>query len=98
MKIPFNIPYLTGKEIEYLERSIDSRVFGGNGPFTKMVAACLEERYSVPRVLVTHSCTAALEMAALLSDIGPEDEVIVPSYTFSSTRRPRCFARTSQRS
>ena len=85
MTTRFNVPYLTGKEREYLEQVIENRVFGGNGPFTKRVAAALEERYGVQRVLLTHSCTGALEMAALLSGVGSGDEVIVPSYTFSST-------------
>ena len=85
MTIHFNVPYLTGRELEYLERVIGNRAFAGNGPFTKEVAAWLEQRYGVPRVLLTHSCTAALEMAALLLDLGPDDEVIIPSYTFPST-------------
>ncbi|UCC49507.1 MAG: dTDP-4-amino-4,6-dideoxygalactose transaminase [Gemmatimonadota bacterium] len=85
MSIRFNVPYLTGRELEYLQRVIDNRTFAGNGPFTAEVSRKLEERYDVPRVLLTHGCTAALEMAALLLDLGPNDEVIVPSYTFPST-------------
>jgi dTDP-4-amino-4,6-dideoxygalactose transaminase len=85
MTINFNVPYLSGNELSKLEQVIRNRAFAGNGPFTKQVARALEERYGVPHVLLTHSCTAALEMAALLLDLEPGDEVIVPSYTFSST-------------
>ena len=92
MTILFNVPYLTGRELQYIRQAVESRVLGGNGPFTKKAAALLEGRYGVPRVLLTHSCTAALEMAALLSKVGPEDEVILPSYTFSSTAA--AFARS----
>lgn len=85
MTIHFNVPYVTGHELEKLEQVIRNGVFAGNGPFTQQVARTLEERYGVPHVLLTDSCTAALEIAALLLDLAPGDEVIVPSYTFSST-------------
>lgn len=81
----FNIPYVTGTEMAYLAEVVESRQFAGNGPFTKRVHQLLESRYSIPHVLLTHSCTAALELSALLLDLGPSDEVIVPSYTFCST-------------
>jgi dTDP-4-amino-4,6-dideoxygalactose transaminase len=83
--IKFNRPYLTGREQAYIADVFRNEFFAGNGPFTKRVHALLEQRYAVPHVLLTHSCTAALEMAALLHDCGPGDEVIVPSYTFTST-------------
>lgn len=83
--IPFNSPYVTGRELTYLEDVINSGHFAGNGPYTKRAQRLLEERYDVPHVLLTHSCTAALELAALLLDLQPDDEVIVPSYTFAST-------------
>lgn len=85
MTVAFNEPFVTGRELEYLAEVCRGRHFGGNGPFTKRVQRLLEERYGVPHVLLTHSATAALEMAALLLDTGPGDEVIVPSYTFVST-------------
>ena len=81
----FNIPYVAGTEMAYLAEVLESRQFAGNGTFTKRVQALLEERYGIAHVLLTHSCTAALEMAALLLDLGPGDEVILPSYTFCST-------------
>lgn len=90
--IPFNTPYLTGKELAYINEVMGSRRFGGAGNFTQRVHDLLEERYGCPKVLLTHSCTAALEMSALLLDLRPGDEVIIPSYTFCSTAS--AFART----
>ncbi len=84
-KINFNEPYLSGKELKYIEQVFDNKQFGGNGPFTKKVENFLCERYSVNKVLLTDSCTSALEMSALLLGIGVGDEVILPSYTFSTT-------------
>jgi dTDP-4-amino-4,6-dideoxygalactose transaminase len=81
----FNIPYVAGKEMRYLAEVVESRQFAGNGPFTKRIHRLLEDRYELPHVLLTHSCTGALELAALALDLGPGDEVIVPSYTFCST-------------
>ncbi len=69
----------------YLAEVVASRQFAGNGPFTKRIHRLLEDRYDIPHVLLTHSCTGALELAALLLGLGPGDEVIVPSYTFCST-------------
>ena len=84
-KIPFNRPSLTGKEMTYISESIAGGKISGDGPFTKKCHALLEEALGVPRALLTTSCTHALEMAALLLDIQPGDEVIVPAFTFVST-------------
>ena len=83
--IPFNWPYMTGKELYYIAESHFNGQLAGDGPFTKMCHAWLEQRCRCETALLTHSCTAALEMAALLLDIKPGDEVIMPSYTFVST-------------
>lgn len=83
--IPFNTPYMTGKELFYIAEAHFNHVLAGDGPFTKRCHTWLEERTGSSRVLLTHSCTAALEMAALLLDIQAGDEVIMPSYTFVST-------------
>lgn len=83
--IPFNKPYLTGKEFDYFHESHAAGKLSGDGPFTKHCHQWLEEQSGCEKALLTHSCTAALEMAALLLDIQPGDEVIMPSYTFVST-------------
>lgn len=83
--IPFNQPFVAGNEIEYIQQAIDNCHLSGNGKFTKKCQAYLEEKVKSHKVLLTHSCTAALEMAAILADIKPGDEVIMPSYTFVST-------------
>lgn len=83
--IQFNIPPFIGKELEYIERAVSNAKICGDGPFTKRCHACLEERFSAAKALLTTSGTHALEMAAMLCDIKPGDEVILPSYTFSST-------------
>lgn len=85
MPTPFNRPYLTGKEIEYLSEALAKRQLSGDGPFTKRCNAWLEKETGAHRALLTHSCTAALEMAAILADVCAGDEVIMPSYTFVST-------------
>jgi dTDP-4-amino-4,6-dideoxygalactose transaminase len=85
MHIPFNKPYLTGKEIAYIEQAVRSGKISGNGDFTQKCHEFFEKRYGFKKCLLTHSCTAALEMAAILLDIQPGDEVIMPSYTFVST-------------
>lgn len=82
---PFHVPFLTNAESAYLTDVIHSRSFGGNGQFTKRVQELLQDRFGIPHVLLTHSCTGALELAALLLGVGPGDEVIVPSYTFVSS-------------
>jgi dTDP-4-amino-4,6-dideoxygalactose transaminase len=91
-KIAFSVPYLAGREMDYLAEVMRTRHFAGNGPFTQKAQALIEDAFAIPKVLLTHSCTAALEMSALLLDIGPGDEVIMPSYTFCSTAS--AFART----
>lgn len=83
--IEFNRPYMTGKELHYIAEAKFGNMLAGDGPFTKRCHRWLEEAGDVPTALLTHSCTAALEMAALLLDIQPGDEVIMPSYTFVST-------------
>jgi dTDP-4-amino-4,6-dideoxygalactose transaminase len=85
MRIPFNRPFFVGKEIDYIVQSVLNGHISGNGPFTKKCQALMEERFKVPKILLTHSCTAALEMAAMLCEVGPGDEVILPSFTFVST-------------
>lgn len=93
--IRFHEPYLGGDELKYLAEVLDRKQFAGNGHFTERCQSLLEQRYGVPRILLTHSCTAALEMSALLLDLTPEDEVILPSYTFSTTASS--FLRTGAR-
>ena len=83
--ISFNIPPYVGKEIDYIEQAIKNRKICGDGEFTKKCQALLEQRAGCVKVLLTNSGTDALEMAALLCNLEPEDEVILPSYTFSST-------------
>lgn len=85
MNIPFNKPHLTGKEAHYLYQAVLSGKISGNGMFTQKCHEFFEKRYGFKKVLLTTSCTDALEMAAILIDIKPGDEVIVPSYTFVST-------------
>lgn len=84
-RIPFNWPHMTGKELHYIEQAHGAGILAGDGPFTKRCHQWLEEHTGCNKALLTHSCTAALEMAALLLDIKPGDEVIMPSYTFVST-------------
>jgi dTDP-4-amino-4,6-dideoxygalactose transaminase len=84
-RIPFNRPCLAGNEYKYIAAAIANGHASGDGPFTRKCHELLERELEVPRVLLTTSCTHALEMAALLLDCGPEDEVIVPSFTFVST-------------
>jgi len=83
--IVFNKPYLTGKEGHYIYQAVLSGKISGDGVFTKKCHDFFEKRYGFKKTLLTHSCTAALEMAAILLDIQPGDEVIIPSYTFVST-------------
>src|SRR3569832_2003469 len=83
--IPFNKPYMTGKELFYIAEAHFNSMLAGDGPFTKRCHSWLETRTGSGKALLTHSCTAALEMAAILVDIQPGDEVIMPSYTFVST-------------
>ena len=83
--IPFNIPPCVGNEYEYIRQAIDSHKICGDGPFTKKCHAWMEERFGAQKVLLTTSGTSALDMALLLCDLQSGDEVILPSYTFSST-------------
>ncbi len=85
MHIPFNKPYLAGKELEYIGQAHVHGQLAGDGPFTRKCHAWIEKTIGCPQALLTHSCTGALEMAALLLEIKPGDEMIMPSYTFVST-------------
>jgi dTDP-4-amino-4,6-dideoxygalactose transaminase len=84
-RIQFNRPYMTGKELFYIAEAKFGNKLAGDGPFTQQCHQWLEQTTGCKRALLTHSCTAALEMAALLLNIQPGDEVIMPSYTFVST-------------
>jgi dTDP-4-amino-4,6-dideoxygalactose transaminase len=83
--IPFNKPYLTGKEFDYIRDAVDSKRLCGNGKYTRLCQDYLQQRYGFGKCLLTSSCTDALEMAAILLNIEAGDEVIMPSYTFVST-------------
>ena len=83
--IPFNKPYLTGKEAHYMYEAVFTGKLSGNGKFTQRCQAYFEKRYGFQKCLLTTSCTDALEMAAILCNIVPGEEVIIPSYTFVST-------------
>jgi dTDP-4-amino-4,6-dideoxygalactose transaminase len=85
MNIPFNKPHMTGKELWYIAQAHAAGQLAGDGEFTKRCSAWLEQRTGARKALLTHSCTAALEMAALLAHLQPGDEVIMPSFTFVST-------------
>jgi len=88
MQIPFNKLYLTGQELPFIKEALEKGKIGGDGTFTKKCSAFFEEKYIFKKVLLTTSCTDALEMAAILFDIREGDEVIMPSYTFVSTANP----------
>jgi len=83
--IPFNKPFMTGRELWYISQAHANGHLSGDGAFTRRCNAWLEDRTGSGKALLTHSCTAALEMAALLAGVGPGDEVIMPSFTFVST-------------
>lgn len=83
--IPFNKPYMTGRELSYIAQAHANGHLSGDGPYTKHCNLWLRENTGAAAALLTHSCTAALEMSALLLDLQPGDEVILPSYTFVST-------------
>ena len=83
--IPFNKPYLTGKEAHFIYQAVSIGKLSGNGEFTKRCQRFFEDKYKFKKCLLTTSCTDALEMAAILCDLKPGDEVIVPSYTFVSS-------------
>src|ERR1700690_984857 len=84
-RIDFNRPIPVGKELEYIAQAVQSGHISGDGPFTKKCSALLEQQLGVPKVLLTTSCTHALDMSAILLDIQPGDEVIIPDFTFVST-------------
>ena len=84
-RIPFNRSYMTGKELYYIAEAKFGNMLAGDGPFTKRCHEWLQHQSGCGKALLTHSCTAALEMAALLLDIEPGDEIIMPSFTFVST-------------
>lgn len=86
--IPFNKPYLTGKETKYIEEAVATGKISGNGLFTQKCQQFFEDTYGFKKVLLTTSCTDALEMCAILADINSGDEIIVPSYTFVSSALP----------
>lgn len=83
--VPFNVPPFTGREVEYVQHAVASQRISGDGEFTRKCSRWLEQQTGSPHALLTTSCTHALEMAAILLDIEPGDEVIMPSYTFVST-------------
>lgn len=85
MSIPFNVPPCIGEEIKYIQEAINNRKISGDGDFTKRCSKWMEERFNAQKVLLTTSGTTALDMALLLCDLQPGDEVILPSFTFSST-------------
>jgi len=84
-KIPFGRPAMVGREMDYIAEAIQNGSIAGGGPFMRRCEQWLEEKLPARRALMTHSCTAALEMAAMLAEVGAGDEVIMPSFTFSST-------------
>src|SRR5512146_1956018 len=84
-KIPFNKPSLTGKELEYMQQAVANGHISGDGTFTKQCSLLLEQALGVPKVLLTTSCTHALDLSAILLGIRPGDEVIIPDFTFVST-------------
>lgn len=84
-RIPFNKPFIIGNELEYIRAAVDSGRISGNGVFTQRCQSFFEKRFGYRKCLLTTSCTDALEMAAVLMNVQPGDEVIVPSYTFVST-------------
>ena len=89
--IPFNKPVLSGNELNYIQKAVDSGQLAGDGRFTEACQLIINKITECPRSLLTHSCTAALEMCALLAEVSPGDEVIMPSYTFVSTANAFCL-------
>jgi dTDP-4-amino-4,6-dideoxygalactose transaminase len=83
--IPFNKPFMTGKELHYIAQAHFNGILAGDGPFTRKCHQWLQAKTGTQKALLTHSCTAALEMAAILVDTRPGDEIIMPSFTFVST-------------
>jgi len=89
--IPFNRPYISGKELDYIRDAHARGHLAGDGHYTRLCHEWLVEATRARKALLTHSCTAALEMSALLADIGPGDEIVMPSYTFVSTANAFCL-------
>ena len=85
MHVPFNQPFIVGKELYYISRAVIDGRLSGNGVFTRQCHTWLEQTLGCKRAFLTHSCTSALEMTAILCDIKPGDEIIMPSFTFVST-------------
>ena len=85
MRIPFNRPYLSGSEFEFIQEAIANWQISGDGAFTRKCHALLESELGVAKALLTTNCTHALEMGALLLDVKAGDEVVIPSFTFVST-------------
>ena len=83
--IPFNKPFIIGKEFDYISQAVADGHLAGDGDFTRLCSEWMERKFNSDKIFLTHSCTAALEISALLCDIQPGDEVIMPSYTFVST-------------
>ena len=83
--IPFNRPFIVGKELYYIAQAVQGGHLAGDGAFTKKCNEWMEQEFGAKRVLLTHSGTAALDMSAMLCDLEPEEEVIMPSFTFVST-------------
>ena len=84
-KVPFNKPYMTGKELEYIADAYSMGKLSGNGKYTKLCHAWLQNQTTAHKVLLSHSCTSALEMASILCDLQPGDEVIIPTLSFIAT-------------
>ena len=83
--IPFNKPFIAGRELQYIAEAVENGNISGDGAFTQRCAELMESKFGITKVLLTPSCTAALEMASMLADLSPGDEAIVPSFTFVST-------------
>lgn len=84
-RIPFNRPFIVGKELSYIAEAVEAGRLANKGAFTRRCAAWMERTFGAGQVILTHSCTAALEMAALLCDLGPDDEVVMPAFAYVST-------------
>src|SRR5690349_18160010 len=85
IRIPYNKPYMTGRELGYISAAHANGILSGDGPFTDRCHGWLDRHTGSIKSLLTQSCTTALEMAAILLDVQPGDEIIMPSYTFVST-------------
>src|SRR3972149_3909926 len=85
IEIPFNKPTIIGKELYYIKQAILNNKISGDGYFTKKCCEMMEEKYDIKKVLLTTSCSTALDMSAILCEIKDNDEVILPTYTFTST-------------